>query len=810
VTIAPASASATVIEQQASSRTIAYTYTTRSRATVQLIAARTVTLDDPEALTQLVTVGPGTHTSTLTLPSSGGWYAASRTTSGVPAPVSVIRHISVTPRAATAPAWHLNHDRVTLPAGSEVSISTRRTSTRVIATTGTTLDLPNGTWWVKARSKASTRRDASTWTTPRRVHVAKRPAARPDAPRHTSRNPDGQPRLAFTRNASTSYWTYQGNELLSHIPAEARTTRRPVIIAMPCGSQASVTITAATATSSSPSSPSARLAGAPCTLRKSLRAVDNLQVQDSSDTTITLTWTRSLASNTGQTIANYLLTRNGTPVGAIKPTQTRTTQRNLVPNGRYIWQLWTRDTQGDVSPAPASISTITQPPARATGDVRAFVLATDDQSIADARDHYMSLDWIYPTYYTYNRATPNAATSQLLGSNQEYVTRWFQARGVKVLPRILSSSLTQLEAAWASDQARQAWADQVTRLVLDNSFDGIQLDIEPSYPSAGLPQSSDATTPNARAKRFAAWLTDVSAKLATGLHAQNKLLSVAVPTNWCSNSRSNATWRFQYCSNTAHPSVTGRSRPTLYDIVSLATTSDEIWYMAWGQHWSTSEPGSSADNDWLAASVDYLADVLNQQRAAHPGSVTAQITLGRNLYSSIYTYSVVATDTATSPAPFPNAPLCPGTTTKARAVLGNTTLPQLSVQWVCPVGFAWQGEYTQAQQVSTTQAITSVTWRPLDGESAVDLAPSTSGQRQMWISDYRSVQATAELATQYKWRVGLWRLGREDQRMWNLPGLTPAGMVTTPASPTAPQTANTQQSTPTTSRTGTTVQTGRP
>lgn len=45
-------------------------------------------------------------------------------------------------------------------------------------------------------------------------------------------------------------------------------------------------------------------------------------------------------------------------------------------------------------------------------------------------------------------------------------------------------------------------------------------------------------------------------------------------------------------------------------------------------------------------------------------------------------------------------------------------------------------------------------------------------QRLLWYVDERTIAARAELAASQGWRIGFWRLGREDQDIWSLPALS--------------------------------------
>jgi hypothetical protein len=213
--------------------------------------------------------------------------------------------------------------------------------------------------------------------------------------------------------------------------------------------------------------------------------------------------------------------------------------------------------------------------------------------------------------------------------------------------------------------------------------------------------------------------------------------------------------------------------------------------MMWGQHWSTSEPGASAENDWLSAGATWLAAAADKTLRDNPGASIAQITLGRNMYGAAYSYKVVGQPiTATAPATFPTVP-----TTKcsngsaARALLRDSgTAGVLKMQWVCPIGFSDKFEYTDALSTIARMHAAALTYSADDGESRTALVPSTSSdpcqaalaalssgaQCELWVPDVQSQAYASSVATSYGWHVGLWRLGREDQRIWDLPMFAPA------------------------------------
>jgi len=145
------------------------------------------------------------------------------------------------------------------------------------------------------------------------------------------------------------------------------------------------------------------------------------------------------------------------------------------------------------------------------------------------------------------------------------------------------------------------------------------------------------------------------------------------------------------------------------------------------------------------------------------------VTFGRNLYSSVYYYSLVRTDTARPPAAFPKGPLCPKTQAPARARLRQPEKGQLRVDWVCPELRADKIEYSDAMNVAKTSADPRGTYQVDDGETLIPLPDKDGFEAELWLADVRAEIDFIDIAKSAGWKLGVWRLGREDQRMWNLP-----------------------------------------
>ena len=797
-------------------RDLSIDFTADAAQTVQLIASPRLDLQGVGTIVRTFTAAvAGNQHVEITVPHRGVWYTAVQQITPTPSVPQDITRINVGGTPASIVSIQASRSRgwlhLQVP-GRHGEIEFRFTqqaahtySSIVAMPASVTTVLPPGQWTVEARIPETAASLAGLWSAPISVTSSARPGQRPAAISHAGRDSNGRPLVSLTRPAKTGYWITSGAHLLGWVSRRAKRTSAPIAIPLTCGATATVTVRSVDAAGNiSRPSPSARVSRPVCAEKGVPSAPSDIQVQTASDTSMTLTW----QPTTDTTATSYLLLRDGVAVGGLPTSAGESTQSSLVPSTDYTWTIFSRDAQGHYSTNATTITAPTMAPPQATGDVRAFIFAnTDTQSLggvdgvslADARTHYMSLHRVYPTYFHVNEPTLTTDCHQLVcGTTQPRIDRWFQARSVSVVPRLVAADLATLEADWATADSRQVFAAAVATAVDDAGDDGIHLDIEPSYPKAGI-TSIPGDTAAARAGRFATNLTDVVRRITTLLHSDDKIVSVAVPSNWCNKSRSTSTWRIDYCSALsgdallADASVTSRPRPKLYDVPGLLLASDELWAMMWGQHWSTSEPGASAENDWLSASATWLAAVQDKTSREHPGVPMAEVTLGRNLYSAAYSYKIMGSPiTATAPANFPSLP-----TTKcangawARALLRDSgEAGVLKMEWVCPIGFSDKFEYADALATVTRMHTQPLTYSANDGESTTTLIPtkpsdpcqaalaaiSAGAQCEIWVPDAQSEAFAASVASTYGWHVGLWRLGREDQQMWDLPALQPMNL----------------------------------
>ncbi len=535
-------------------------------------------------------------------------------------------------------------------------------------------------------------------------------------------------------------------------------SRHPHDVAIPleCGTTYFVTAVAVDkAGNRSLAAPGANLRTRACLDTTAPGAPAGLAATRVRDDRVRLTWEPARDPGNGP-VPNYLVYRDGVVLGG--STTRGYTARNLRPSTAYLFTVKARDRSGNLSRA-SRLTVTTLPPEQATGDVRAFLLGTDGNSFADAQRHYRQLDRVFPTYFSLT------AKGDVTGTGQPSVTSWLQVRGVKVMPRFHSEDVAVIEAVVTNADVRAHAVDAVTRVVRAGGYDGASLDLEMNMPTTGV----NGLTVEQRWDRLREGYSLFVEAVAERLHADSRLLSVAVSPNWC-NTVDRATRQTIYCSDSSSTS-TRRPRAYLFDYERLAAVADELWVMAWGLHWSTSDPGPMADMRWLRAVRDYYTDLFADQPY-----LASHVTLGTNLYGMDWSFRVVRTDQVLMPGgTVPAAPACTSTTKTARARYSYSGTPQdgtLTVEWVCLTRYAATAEYgaVLAQQ----DHFSTVRFDEESGENV--LAGNDEDQpgasREIWYPDARSIGGRVSLAARAGMHPGFWRLGDEDPEIWDADPLT--------------------------------------
>lgn len=294
-------------------------------------------------------------------------------------------------------------------------------------------------------------------------------------------------------------------------------------------------------------------------------APQGLTLVAAGDSRAEVAWQPS-AAGSGR-ISSYRVYRDGTMLFGVPGTSATIT--GLSAARSYAVTVAAVDSLGHLSEPSAPLAVTTTPPVPTKGLAHAFLLASTSQSFTDLRANYERIGTLYPTYYGC------AADGSVHGRDDPLVTRWAQARAIRVMPRFDCQSPTRLHHILTDPGTRATVLAQLGDLAATTGYDGLNIDFE-----AGLASDRDA-------------LTSFMADLATILHGQGKRVSMAV-------------------SPTTRIVTSGRA--AFYDYPVLATIVDTVFVMNWGKHWSTSGPGALSDLPWATEVAEFMATMPNRSR----------------------------------------------------------------------------------------------------------------------------------------------------------------------------------------------------
>ena len=184
----------------------------------------------------------------------------------------------------------------------------------------------------------------------------------------------------------------------------------------------------------------------------------------------------------------------------------------------------------------------------------------------------------------------NGAITTLTNTNLVTTIAAIRAKGLPVIPAIIdgndSSDKGHMLATLGDVNKRNAHVQMIVDLVMNNGYDGIDIDYE-SFPFMdGLSSYSPTHSPN--------WVAFISS-LGGALHARGKLLSVTVPASWMAAAGGSC-----WSPNAAGSKVCGY---TFYAQDQIAAHVDRLRLMAYD--WSTSTPGPIAPMSWDNAVIAY-------------------------------------------------------------------------------------------------------------------------------------------------------------------------------------------------------------
>jgi spore germination protein YaaH len=159
-------------------------------------------------------------------------------------------------------------------------------------------------------------------------------------------------------------------------------------------------------------------------------------------------------------------------------------------------------------------------------------------------------------------------------------------------------------------------------------------------------------------------------------------------------------------------------RAAMYDDAALSGPSDYVFVLDWGLHWTTSGPGSIDEYGWFKRVAEYTATMPNR----------GKFVLGMPLYGIDWANG--------------GGPGNPGTPLEYNDIMALASEFGITPEWEATAQSP-HFSYTDAEGV----------------------------HHEVWYVDQQSLSARATLASSLGLGIGLWRLGNEDQSIWELPQL---------------------------------------
>ncbi len=159
-------------------------------------------------------------------------------------------------------------------------------------------------------------------------------------------------------------------------------------------------------------------------------------------------------------------------------------------------------------------------------------------------------------------------------------------------------------------------------------------------------------------------------------------------------------------------------RAAMYDDAALSVPSDYIVVLDWGLHWVTSAPGSIDELAWFTKIADYTATLPNL----------------------------------------------------SKFVIG---MPLYGIDWPNGGGRANPGSALEFNSIVTLESELGIVpeWEATAQSPHFSYVDGAGVNHEVWYVDQQSLAARAAVATSLGMGIALWRLGEEDQSVWELPTL---------------------------------------
>jgi spore germination protein YaaH len=201
---------------------------------------------------------------------------------------------------------------------------------------------------------------------------------------------------------------------------------------------------------------------------------------------------------------------------------------------------------------------------------QAYVLASAPDSLRDMRAHARAIGVVYPTYFECA-----LASGTVTGSGDAALTAYARSQQIAVMPRFNCQDGATVHEILTEPQARAATLARLVAIAREQSYAGLNLDLE-----------NDAASDRGA-------LTSFVSALAQRLHALHKKLAVVAD------------------------GLIGEGEAPgsgLYDDRALAADADTVFVLAWGAHWEGSTPGPIAPLRQASATAAYLSSLPNASR----------------------------------------------------------------------------------------------------------------------------------------------------------------------------------------------------
>lgn len=204
--------------------------------------------------------------------------------------------------------------------------------------------------------------------------------------------------------------------------------------------------------------------------------------------------------------------------------------------------------------------------------VSTWIPPWDPTGLTSVQSNAGSMDESNPVWYTLN-----SSGTIIKNWNAEDPNLRAAMTGTRILPTVQNYVDGRFNGALiasllSSAAGREAHAEEITRLVVMNAFDGIDIDYE--------------AVPSTARLNFTSFISVLSQKL----HGAGKKLSVTVHAKTSDSQNWNG--------------------PGSQDWSSIGTLADSVKIMSYDYHWSTSDAGEIAPLAWLEAVATYAASVM--------------------------------------------------------------------------------------------------------------------------------------------------------------------------------------------------------